>query len=70
MVPGLAPIVVVDYWKSHNGFHIFDARASYKLSPVHKLSLVCNNVFNTAYYLRPLKIEPPRNVAIQYNYTF
>ncbi len=69
-VPGMAPIVVVDYWKAHDGFHIFDARASYKLSPEHKISVVCNNLFNTAYYLRPLKIEPPRNVAFQYNYTF
>lgn len=70
VVPGMAPIVVVDYWKSHDGFHIFDARASYKVSAAHRIAVVCNNVFNTAYYLRPLKIEPPRNIAIQYNYTF
>ena len=35
-----------------------------------KLSVVCNNIFNSMYSLRPLKIESPRNTAIQYVLTF
>ena len=62
----LYQIKVIDYWESHNGFHIFDARVSYKLTDKHKVSLVCNNLFNVTYFLRPLKIEPPRTLAVQY----
>jgi len=69
-IPGLPPIVVLNYWESHNGFHVFDARVSYKISDKQKFSVIGNNVFNTAYFLRPLKIESPRIVAVQYVYTF
>jgi len=69
-IKGLPQIVVVDYWKSHNGFNIFDARVAYKLNEKQKISVVGNNIFNVAYFLRPLKIEPPRSVAVQYVYTF
>jgi len=65
-----APINIVNYWQSHKGFHVFDARLSYKLTDKHKLSVVCSNVLNTAYFLRPLKIEAPRTTAIQYVYSF
>lgn len=68
--PDVQTINIVDYWKSHKRFDILDVRASYKVSDKHKISLVCNNVFNVAYFLRPLKIEPPRTTAIQYVYTF
>ncbi len=60
----------VQYWKTHNGFHIFDARISYKFKKSQKLSLVCNNIFNIDYSLRPLKIESPRTIALQYVLTF
>jgi iron complex outermembrane receptor protein len=69
-LPKFQPIQIVEYWQSHKSFSIFDARASYKLSTKHKVSLVCSNVFNVAYFLRPLKIEPPRSTAVQYVYTF
>jgi outer membrane cobalamin receptor len=59
-------IDIMNYWRTHNGFHIIDARISYKFSERHKLSLVCNNLLNVTYFLRPLKIEPPRTVALQY----
>ena len=45
---------------------IFDLRVSYKLNDVHKLSLVCNNILNKTYSLRPLKIESPRTLMLQY----
>lgn len=59
-------IKIMDYWKNRNGFHIFDARLSYALSEKHKFSLICNNLFNNNYSLRPLKIEAPRTTSIQY----
>ena len=60
----------VNYWKTHNGFNIFDARVSYHFNKKMKLSLVCNNIFNVDYSLRPLKIESPRTTALQYVLTF
>ena len=60
----------IDYWKTHNGFHIFDARISYKFKKSQKLSLICSNIFNVDYSLRPMKIESPRTIALQYVLTF
>ena len=63
-------IHATNYWASHKFISVWDARLSYQISPKQKLSIVCNNVFNVAYSLRPLKIEPPRNTALQYVLTF
>lgn len=63
-------IDIVNYWETHKSFSVFDARLSYKLTKKHKLSVICNNVFNVAYFLRPMKIEPPRTTSVQYVYTF
>jgi len=60
----------IDYWNSHDGFHIFDARISYKFKKSQKLSLICSNIFNVDYSLRPMKIESPRTIALQYVLTF
>jgi outer membrane cobalamin receptor len=68
--PQFQPIDILSYWQQHKGFHVFDARISYKLTDKHKLSIVCNNMLNAAYFLRPLKIEAPRTTAIQYVYSF
>ena len=65
-----ALIKITDYWRSHNGFHVVDLRAGYKLTEHHKVSVIANNILNTPYFLRPLKIEPPRTVTVQYVYTF
>ncbi len=67
--PYLYEIKAVNYWKSHHGYNIIDARVSYKISDKQKFSIVCNNLFNTDYSLRPLKIEAPRTTSIQYVYT-
>jgi hypothetical protein len=69
VAPGLPGIQGVNYWETHNGFGIFDARTSFRLSEKSKLSIVCNNMFNVSYFLRPLKIEAPRTIALQYVYT-
>lgn len=68
--PYLYEIQAVDYWKRHNGFHIVDARIGWQLTAKQKFSVICNNLFNTDYSLRPLKVEAPRNTAIQYVLTF
>ena len=70
LYPQFQTINIVNYWETHKSFSIFDARASYKLTKKHKLSVICSNIFNVAYFLRPLKIEPPRTTSIQYVYTF
>ncbi len=66
----LDDIKATHYWKTHNGFNIFDARISYRVNEKMKLSIVCNNIFNIDYSLRPLKIESPRTTALQYVLTF
>ena len=68
--PQLQPIDIINYWETHKGFSVFDARVSYKVTDKHKVSVVCNNVSNVTYFLRPLKIEAPRTLALQYVYTF
>jgi hypothetical protein len=57
----------MDYFNSHRfGNWIFDARISCQLAANHKLAIIGSNILNRAYSLRPLKIEPPRTIVIQY----
>jgi len=63
-------IYATKYWASHKYISIWDARLSYTIDDKQKLSIVCNNVFNEVYSLRPMKIESPRSAAIQYVLTF
>ena len=68
--PYLTPIKGVNFWKTHDGTNVYDARLAYKISEKQKLSIVCNNLFNLSYSLRPLKVESPRTTALQYVLTF
>lgn len=68
--PYFNQIKAVNYWRTHTWIQIFDARISYSISKKQKVSIVCNNLLNTAYSLRPLKIEAPRTTSIQYVLTF
>ena len=70
LIAQMPQIQIVQYWQSHNGFNIFDARVAYKVSEHHRISLICNNLANTQYFLRPMKIEAPRTTSVQYTYTF
>ncbi len=45
---------------------VMDMRLSYQISPAHKIAIICNNILNREYTLRPLKIEAPRSISIQY----
>jgi hypothetical protein len=61
----------MDYYNSHRfGNWIFDARFSYSFNETHKIALIGSNIFNRSYSLRPLKIEAPRTIMIQYTYKF
>lgn len=68
--PNVYRIKGVWFWKLHHDIIVWDARISYTINSKQKLSIVCNNVFNVEYSLRPLKIESPRTAAIQYVLTF
>ena len=68
--PYVERIKGVKYWKTHYDISIWDARLSYNVDKKQKVSIVCNNVFNVEYSLRPLKIESPRTAALQYVLTF
>jgi len=59
----------MDYFNSHRfGNWIFDTRLSYTFSPSHKVAVIASNIFNRSYSLRPLKIEQPRCLMVQYTY--
>lgn len=68
--PFFSHIHAIDFWRINDGFDIFDVRLSYKVSQRHKVSFICNNVFNVAYMLRPMKIEAPRTTSVQYVFEF
>lgn len=68
-VPFIQNIRYLDYFNNNrNGNWIFDARMSYQITPTHKIALISSNVFNRVYSLRPLKIEAPRTIMLQYTY--
>ena len=65
----LQDLMYMDYYESHRfGNWIFDARLAYNLSESHKLAVIGTNILNRTYSLRPLKIEPPRSIMVQYTY--
>lgn len=68
--PFFAEIKAVDYWNAHPYISVFDSRISYKIGEKHKISIVCNNLLNEIYCLRPMKIEAPRTTSVQYVLTF
>jgi outer membrane cobalamin receptor len=63
----LQPILYMDYYAEHNkGNTIMDGRISYDVGKRHKVSLICNNLLNRSYSLRPLKAEEVRSIMLQY----
>jgi len=61
-------ILYRNYFYNHNnGNMIWDVRLSYKLSKTSKIAVLCNNLFNRMYSLRPLKAEPVRSVMLRYS---
>ncbi|MGZ3930485.1 MAG: TonB-dependent receptor [Bacteroidia bacterium] len=68
--PYLYSIKATNYWRTHWGFNIFDARLNYKINERQRVSVICSNLFNVDYSLRPLKTEAPRTTSLQYIYSF
>jgi len=65
----LQDLQYMNFYNSHRfGNWIFDARVSFNFNDSHKLALIGSNIFNRSYSLRPLKIEPPRTISVQYTY--
>ena len=59
----------MDYYNAHRfGNWIFDCRISFNLTETHKFALIGSNILNRSYSLRPLKIEAPRTIMIQYTW--
>jgi iron complex outermembrane receptor protein len=68
-IESLQDLRYMDYFNSHRfGNWIFDARISYSLTSMHKIAVIGSNILNRSYSLRPLKIEPPRTIMVQYTY--
>ncbi|MBU6340906.1 MAG: TonB-dependent receptor [Bacteroidetes bacterium] len=61
VLPGVKPFRE----KHKNGFTLLDLRGSYKVNKSMKISILCNNVLNTAYTLRPALMEAPRNYTLR-----
>lgn len=67
VVETIQNIRYMDYFRANNnGTLIIDARASYAFNKKHKLALICSNILNSSYSMRPLKIEAPRSLMLQY----
>ncbi len=67
--PYIQDIRYMDYYNSHRfGNWIFDARISYDISKKHKIAIISTNIGNRVYSLRPLKIEQPRTIMLQYTF--
>lgn len=67
--PFIQSIRYMDYFKENQkGVFVFDARISYNISEKHKIAVIGSNIFNKSYSLRPLKIEAPRSIMIQYTF--
>ena len=67
VVSTMQNIRYMDYFAENNkGIWIIDARVSYAFNKKHKLAFICNNLLNNSYSLRPLKIESPRSLMLQY----
>lgn len=63
--------VVKDFRATHNkGSFVMDVRAGYSYKEKASFMLICKNVLNTEYMLRPALIEAPRNFTFQVGYNF
>lgn len=67
--PFMQSILYMDYFKENQrAVWIFDARISYNISEKHKIAVISANLANKSYSLRPLKIEAPRTIMLQYTF--
>lgn len=65
--PFIQSIRYMDYFKENQkGVWILDARVSYGFKEKHKIAVIATNFLNNSYSLRPLKIEQPATLMLQY----
>ncbi|MBP6335459.1 MAG: TonB-dependent receptor [Bacteroidia bacterium] len=65
-VPYILPSGIRNYRETHSGTTtIYDARIRKKFTKIFSVALLSNNLTNTSYSLRPLKIEAPRTISMQ-----
>ena len=61
-INGLSP-----YRAEHNyGYVVLDIRASYHVNNFSTFALICKNLLNEEYTLRPADIQAPRMLTLQY----
>jgi iron complex outermembrane receptor protein len=58
-------VAVRNFRKTHKGFTVVDLRASYKLTQALKVSVLCGNLLNEEYSVRPALLEGPRNYTLR-----
>jgi hypothetical protein len=58
-------------WRAEHttGDVVFDGRVGYTILGKHRLAIVVNNLLNREYAIRPLAIEQPRHIMLQYTLT-
>lgn len=58
-------------WRAEHttGDIVFDCRVAYTIRQKHRLAVVVNNLLNREYAIRPLAIEQPRHIMLQYTLT-
>jgi len=49
----------------NNGYSLLDMRIKYSLKEDLKLGLMCENLFNNAYLIRPANLGSPRTFMLQ-----
>ncbi|MCB9307214.1 MAG: TonB-dependent receptor [Lewinellaceae bacterium] len=59
-------VAVRNFREEHNnGFTVVDLRSSYKLSEALKISVLCGNLLNEEYSVRPALLDAPRNYTLR-----
>lgn len=58
-------VAVRNFRKTHKGFTVVDLRASYKLTNALKISVLCGNLLNEEYSVRPALLEGPTNYTLR-----
>lgn len=62
IVPGLQ-----EYRDTHDhGDYVFDLRFAYAISSTGEIAILCNNVLNREYSVRPAMMEATRNITLKY----
>ncbi len=68
---GLLPTGIKNYREERNGKgdSVIDARIIYEINDMLKASIICDNLLNHEYMIRPLLPERPRVVSVQFTWT-